>query len=742
MTIKATGVPSYTSFYADVDGQLFEQPIQHNGKYKFVLKDDGPFATGLMAQFMRDQNSNSYDIYINIPNNTSDLPENIATLQITDGVLDSVLQLENGILNLPSSIPALNTATHFNTNGKNYATGVSIDLTKLTYYSSMPEIDNGNYGNVIPVNENNVEITLLDDNNDKTDVEHTITPYNPNANKRSIKAINLTKGGNTRDVTAKDIVGYIRVNIPPPTITNAIQNNGYFKFNENWNELVNGSSTDYDLNIDVRPILQNKTINYELPYSPPTVITADPGYYGLQSVTFNCTSEVLSTMEYPDRLITSSDVPDGYVNIQDNYKIYMTRISTNEMFTNNNIYSFFDGDQNTTWAITPDHQITIEFDIPKIINGYKINGGNTTMSRNNKKELYGSNDGIVWTKLSSDEDKLTFYYNNQTIPYKYYGFRATNSGGYNVVVYEFRFLFCNTYPNYQSPIVLENNKELLIDSSNNQTTVYLNPSTGYNGFTNAIITTNVPTNYINADIDSQNNNIITTRSGTFTIPSGYTGWNSFSIDVPSDVNNYNGYTAANPLTLYNNGTGTITIPENYTGLGTVHYNVAVSDQQLRLEQDYEAIFDGGIGQSVVLTPSDGYNGFENVRITIMKPNEKKEIDEIRFNNNFRFAISDSYFYKYTERFIMQPGQVVIGLQKANGFYVVVVFYTIQQTYYVLENTYYRVISDAGSVISFWLQDLMENNIIGGFLAPNNDTRNCYLYLDDSYYSFRDFDFNS
>lgn len=226
-----------------------------------------------MPQFMRDQTSNSYDLYINVPNDSQDddppeLEENIATLQITDGVLDSVLQLENGILELPSLTPALNTATNFNTNGKDYATKVSIDLRNLTYYSSMPEIDNGNYGNVIPVNENNVEITLLDDNNDKTDVEHTITPYNPNPSKRSIKAVDLTKDNTMRDVTAKDIVGYIRVNIPPPNISQTVQNNGYYNFNNDWTALTQGTEQDHKLNIQIPNSTETKTITENGTYTP------------------------------------------------------------------------------------------------------------------------------------------------------------------------------------------------------------------------------------------------------------------------------------------------------------------------------------------------------------------------------------------------------------------------------------------------------------------------------------------
>jgi hypothetical protein len=44
---------------------------------------------------------------------------------------------------------------------------------------------------------------------------------------------------------------YFRVNVPPPTITDAIDSNGYYKFNGN--SLISGTDQDYNLNIDVTP---------------------------------------------------------------------------------------------------------------------------------------------------------------------------------------------------------------------------------------------------------------------------------------------------------------------------------------------------------------------------------------------------------------------------------------------------------------------------------------------------------
>lgn len=476
MTIKATGVPSYTSFYADVDGQLFEQPIQHNGKYKFVLKDDGPFATGLMPQFMRDQNSNSYDIYINIPNNTSDLTENIATLQITDGVLDSVLQLENGILNLPSSIPALNTATHFNTNGKDYATGVSIDLTNLTYYSSMPEIDNGNYGNVIPVNENNVEITLLDDNNDKTDVEHTITPYNPNPNKRSIKAINLTKDGNMRDVTAKDIVGYIRVNIPPPTISSTISTNGYYKFNTNWNGLIEGTEQDYELDIQVPNTTETLTATQNNHIYTPT-----EGTIGFSSVNVQVQPLLQS------KTITIDSIESNQSTVIEKTGDYISLIPamSSNVYNGGEIevsgtlgtdtYKLFDGNTSNNIG-TSNQTVDIKFDHLVTVNKIWIqvgDGGSWTTS--NKYRLYGCNDD-QYTDLvilyESDHvgsyTKLEQVINENNQRFKYYRIIINNGSGRGSVTREIRlYTFSSTFDGINTVTIVNNTDSKIYKGYNN-----------------------------------------------------------------------------------------------------------------------------------------------------------------------------------------------------------------------------------------------------------------------------------
>jgi hypothetical protein len=114
---------------------------------------------------------------------------------------------------------------------------------------------------------------------------------------------------------------------------------------------------------------------------------------------------------------------------------------------------------------------------------------------------------------------------------------------------------------------------------------------------------------------SQNN--IITVNGDYNVPTGYTGFNSFKVNVDQEISNvdndttysqendayeltstaavdiqplsgktglsnvyvkpknYNEYSSNNRLSLQTNGNGVIHIPQNYSGLGPIYYNVNV-----------------------------------------------------------------------------------------------------------------------------------------------------------------------
>ena len=458
-----------------------------------------------MPQFMRDQTSNNYDININIPIDPSKLEKNTATLQITDGVLDSVLQLEHGILNLPNVSDALNQATRFNDNGKGYATAVSIDLTNLTYYSSMPEIDNGNNGNVIPVDENNVEITLLDDNNNKTNIEHTVVPYNPNPNKRSIKAVNLSKDNNMRDITDNDIVGYIRVNIPAPKINSPTTNNGFYKFNDSWNALTEGSSEDHDLIIQVPNSTETLTVTQNN-----QTYTPSQGNVGFRSVAVQVpepsveSTKTINITENKTTIVTPSSGYDSIGQLEIITTIpsninnqTLTTITSNGTYTPENGYSGFNSftvnvpqpsiqqnksitlNSNSTVTIRPDNnydalgQITITTEVPTtdtVINNQNVNSNNL-ITRN--------------------------------------GFYAPDSQhtGFNA---------------FTVAIPLQKDKNINVNGKIGQTIVWT-PDAGYEGFEKTVITV-IPPAYQTKTI---------TSNGTYTPDSNYDGFSSVTVNVPS-----------------------------------------------------------------------------------------------------------------------------------------------------------------------------------------------------------------
>ena len=126
---------------------------------------------------------------------------------------------------------------------------------------------------------------------------------------------------------------------------------------------------------------------------------------------------------------------------------------------------------------------------------------------------------------------------------------------------------------------------------------------------------NFPSDVDNADVNSQNNNIIISRTGTYTIPNGKTGWNSFSVNVPSDVDNYIGYDQNNRYSITQSGDGVITVPSGKTGLGEVYYNVSVQpDNYIGYDQNNRYLITQS-GDGVITIPS-GKTGLGDVYYTV------------------------------------------------------------------------------------------------------------------------------
>lgn len=176
------------------------------------------------------------------------------------------------------------------------------------------------------------------------------------------------------------------------------------------------------------------------------------------------------------------------------------------------------------------------------------------------------------------------------------------------------------------------------------TTTVITPSDNYDSIGRLEITTDVP-----SQVNNQNLTTIT-RNGTYTPDSGYSGFNSFTVNVPQPSIQQN-----KSITLTNNQTGIIIPPDNgFDAFDQITVNVAVPtndtvinnqnvnnnnlitsngfytpDSQhtgfnaftvaIPLQKDKNIDVNGKLGQTIIFTPDAGYAGFEQTRITVIPP---------------------------------------------------------------------------------------------------------------------------
>lgn len=398
VTVTATGVPNYTKFYADIDGQIFQQPIQYDGKYKFVLKNDG---SGLMPQYIQDQNTNNYDLNIKIK------PEsNTATLTIDDTVLNIIRNnpLYHGILTLPDR--DLNAVTLFNTNGKDYATALEIDLSNVT-------LPNMKSGTVITKNAI-YDVVNNDGNNDDIEFEEQNTPT-PTPHLLLKKRDPLLRDDPMEDDSEVNL-GSFTVNVPPPKINSPTTNNGFYKFNDNWNALTEGSSEDHDIIIQVPNTTETLTATQNnhtytpsqgnVGFSSVTVEVPQPSVESTKTVTIteNKTITITPSSNYDSigQLEIITNIPSDVINQT------LATITSNGTYTPGVNYSGFNSftvnvpqpsiqsnkqitltNNNSTVTIRPDNnydaldEITITTNVPTTdttINNQNVNSNNLITS--------------------------------------------------------------------------------------------------------------------------------------------------------------------------------------------------------------------------------------------------------------------------------------------------------------------------------------------------------------------------
>lgn len=132
------GAPTFPLFYMDAEGKLFEQPVEHNGKYKMVpyISPEGSFpVTGFVPQYIANQSSEDYDININVPTDGSEpvqpIQPNTCYFNLSDYVIDQINATDDGKLRLPNGNQDLMQAVSFDTGDKEYATDLVVDLSNV-----------------------------------------------------------------------------------------------------------------------------------------------------------------------------------------------------------------------------------------------------------------------------------------------------------------------------------------------------------------------------------------------------------------------------------------------------------------------------------------------------------------------------------------------------------------------------------------------------------------------------------
>ncbi len=144
--------PNFLTYYSDELGNLYEQPITHNGKYKIVPYESNPSGdpdqgfpiAGFLPKYLANQASGDYDLNIQIPNSGGgdtqppEITPNTCYFGIDNEVVEYVNselrpEEERGTLRLPSTDAGLMQKVDFDIGNKNYATEVAIDLSGISF---------------------------------------------------------------------------------------------------------------------------------------------------------------------------------------------------------------------------------------------------------------------------------------------------------------------------------------------------------------------------------------------------------------------------------------------------------------------------------------------------------------------------------------------------------------------------------------------------------------------------------
>lgn len=530
---------------------------------------------------------NSFSVNVN-PTITS----NVADLMITNDVYDYVKKHYDGMVILPGNDSTVIEETMFDTHGKDYATGLVIDLNFL---KTELKIDPNHQKIRLSEDEEDFEVYDYEKDGDY-DVRVKPKPepeQEPEPTKNKSKYI--TFKSSTRDIIEDDPT-YRNIGsftIVAPILNSIVLPAGTYTFDIG--VYNNENNTDY---LGVKTItFTPENTNYYLIQDQSFTLTQNPQTFNIPD-SYN--ENILPTIDTVYSL--SNYISTGYGG---NSSVFYYSRSNEQQYLDR---IFSTGGSNQYWYAYGTRSTNINTNTtqgaPNIL-GFNL--GDSIKIKNiefyltgapDEFYLLGSNDINFYDTMINMNDNGTIlnYINNDLTPSNIIWHQTGIPISNNVFHKEYK-IFNNDNPSYKNYVFI------FICNINDRNWCFINGLKFISNFKNAMksvtITSNLPT-VNNADVNSQNNNIIN-QNAEYIIPSDKTGWNSFEVNVQPRLEEISGleYTSNGnygittnwgydgiqsayfkinvPQTLYSYPTittnGTYIIPENYVGLNVIKVNI-------------------------------------------------------------------------------------------------------------------------------------------------------------------------
>ena len=625
----------------ETDNQIHSFPINQNGKYKFYFNNGnlGPFGIGYIPVKLTNQNSEDYDLNINVTN--SSLQENIATLVLTNDTINQIKQSNPNIqyLELPNQSSIINDILFWNRNGQEYETKLRINIEnldpnpqpllldsnnlnpnnnclwvttdELTGNKSLvlslteSQVQNGYQGFAnnlyIPMNNDYDATNLIrfnelveDPNDENLMTERVLFDIDRVLNDTTDPVSNSSKKRKLLDSSSRDIVPFV-LPIYKGEITNSIAILKQFSKSLTLSDLNENQQFTFNIdtfnnsqeNVSGKKFVGLRNFTIDLSNYQPTNI--DPYYNLIENQSFTLT-ESPQTFTIPDsynqnalppatggNLVTTGTL-QTYTVPSGDFTYFGKAPERRSNFTNMlNTYGI--------WEVYG--TITNSFGTP-IFFGINYDGAITphsfsfNINASNGMELFvlGSNDNNYLETITPLEDRQSVLnYINNNVSNENILYHIENQYWYHAN--DSLGQVAGNFPTPPKPFKYF--IFIILNSANDRNWIKMNSLTMISDFKNGMksvtITSNIPTVNNFTGYDSNNPLQISSSSGTISIPQGYNGLGDieYEVDLPV-VNNYNNYTSSTPLQLNSNGTGVLTIPSGYTGFGDIYYNVNVPIQ--------------------------------------------------------------------------------------------------------------------------------------------------------------------